>query len=195
MHRLAAALLCACFVLPTYAIAQEAQRGDVTTAAAALQAKVVDWRRDIHQHPELSNRETRTAAKVAEHLRSLGLEPRTGIAHHGVTAVLKGGRPGPRLALRADKDAAVVNYDRLSATDAQGGNSVLMLLRLLRQCGAARVLLAGADGYRPGTAAYADEGLHTHTGRGAAYNAQMAGAIRAAGLPVEFITPSEYERV
>ena len=97
--------------------------------------------------------------------------------------------------LRADKDAAVVNYDRLSATDAQGGNSVLMLLRLLRQCGAARVLLAGADGYRPGTAAYADEGLHTHTGRGAAYNAQMAGAIRAAGLPVEFITPSEYERV
>ena len=96
--------------------------------------------------------------------------------------------------LRADKDAAVVNYDRLSATDAQGGNSVLMLLRLLRQCGAVRVLLAGADGYRPGTAAYADEGLHTHTGRGAAYNAQMAGAIRAAGLPVEFITPSEYER-
>ena len=75
----------------------------------------------------------------------------------------------------------MVNYDRLSATDAQGGNSVLMLLRLLRQCGAARVLLAGADGYRPGTAAYADEGLHTHTGRGAAYNAQMAGAIRAGG--------------
>ena len=88
----------------------------------------------------------------------------------------------------------VVNYDRLSATDAQGGNSVLMLLRLLRQCGAAGVLLAGADGYRTGTAAYADAGLHTHTGRGAAYNAQMAGAIRAAGLPVRFITPSEYER-
>ena len=103
--------------------------------------------------------------------------------------------PVLRIRVRADKDAAVVNYDRLSATDAQGGNSVLMLLRLLRQCGAARVLLAGADGYRPGTAAYADEGLHTHTGRGAAYNAQMAGAIRAAGLPVEFITPSEYERV
>lgn len=96
--------------------------------------------------------------------------------------------------LRADKGAAVVNYDRLSATDAQGGNSVLMLLRLLRLCGAAKVLLAGADGYKAGTAAYADAGLHTHTGRGAAYNAQMAGAIRAAGLPVAFITPSEYER-
>ena len=52
----------------------------------------------------------------------------------------------------------------------------------------------GADGYKAGTAAYADAGLHTHTGRGAAYNAQMAGAIRAAGLPVAFITPSEYER-
>ena len=103
--------------------------------------------------------------------------------------------------LRADKDAAVVNYDRLSATDAQGGNSVLMLLRLLRQCGAARVLLAGVgvtsvSVWRLGLIPdYADEGLHTHTGRGAAYNAQMAGAIRAAGLPVEFITPSEYERV
>ena len=96
--------------------------------------------------------------------------------------------------LRADKGAAVVNYDRLSATDAQGGNSVLMLLRLLRLCGAAKVLLAGADGYKAGMAAYADAGLHTHTGRGAAYNAQMAGAIRAAGLPVAFITPSEYER-
>lgn len=67
------------------------------------------------------------------------------------------------------------------ATDAQGGNSVLMLLRLLRLCGAAKVLLAGADGYKAGTAAYADAGLHTHTGRGAAYNAQMAGAIRAGG--------------
>ena len=69
--------------------------------------------------------------------------------------------------LRAAADATVVNYDRLSGTDAQGGNSVLMLLRLLRLCNAAEVLLAGADGYRPGTAAYADTGLHTHTGRGA----------------------------
>ena len=96
--------------------------------------------------------------------------------------------------LRADAPAAVVNYDRLAGTGAQGGNSVLMLLRLLRLCGAAEVLLAGADGYRPDRPAYADAGLHTHTGRGAAYNAQMAGAIRAAGLPVRFLTPSEYER-
>ncbi len=66
--------------------------------------------------------------------------------------------------LRAAADATVVNYDRLSGTDAQGGNSVLMLLRLLRLCNAAEVLLAGADGYRPGTAAYADTGLHTPRG-------------------------------
>lgn len=89
--------------------------------------------------------------------------------------------------------ALAVRYDRLAGTDAQGGNSVLMLLRLLRLCGTARVLLAGADGYRPDTPAYADASLHTHTGRGAAYNAAMAAAIRAAGVPVRFLTPSEYE--
>ena len=106
MHRLAAALLCACAALPAFA--QPAQRPEVAGAATALQTKLVDWRRDIHQHPELGNRETRTAAKVAEHLRSLGLEPKTGIAHTGVTAVLKGARPGPRIALRADMDALPV---------------------------------------------------------------------------------------
>lgn len=106
MHRLVAALLCACAALPAFA--QPTQRPEVAGAATALQAKLVDWRRDIHQHPELGNRETRTAAKVAEHLRSLGLEPKTGIAHTGVTAVLKGARPGPRIALRADMDALPV---------------------------------------------------------------------------------------
>ncbi|MEZ0471213.1 amidohydrolase [Luteimonas salinilitoris] len=85
-----------------------APRAEVATAAQALQGKVVAWRRDIHEHPELSNRETRTGELVAEHLRSLGLEPKTGIAHTGVTAVLKGGRPGPRIALRADMDALPV---------------------------------------------------------------------------------------
>jgi len=108
MHRLAVALLCACATLPALSRAQEAQRPEVASAASALQARVVDWRRDFHQHPELGNRETRTAARVAGHLRSLGLEPTTGVAHTGVTAVLKGGRPGPRIALRADMDALPV---------------------------------------------------------------------------------------
>lgn len=77
-------------------------------AAAALEAKVVAWRRDIHQHPELGNREVRTAALVAEHLRGLGYELRTGVAHTGVVGILRGGRPGPIIALRADMDALPV---------------------------------------------------------------------------------------
>ncbi len=88
--------------------AQDAQRTEVAEAAQRLQGKVVEWRRDLHQHPELGNRETRTAQLVADHLRKLGLEPKTGIATTGVTAVLKGGRPGPRIALRADMDALPV---------------------------------------------------------------------------------------
>ena len=68
------------------------------------------------------------------------------------------------------------------------------LLRLLRLCGAKAVLLAGADGYKPGTPAYADSLLHAHTGRGAAFNTAMAGAIKACGLDVTFITPSEYAK-
>jgi amidohydrolase len=69
---------------------------------------VVAWRRDIHQHPELSNRETRTAKLVADHLTALGLEVRTGVAHTGVVGVLRGGKPGPVVALRADMDALPV---------------------------------------------------------------------------------------
>mgnify|MGYP000241752410 CR=1 FL=1 len=76
--------------------------------AAAVTPKVVAWRRDIHQHPELGNREFRTAKLVADHLRALGLEVRTGVAHTGVVAVLRGGRPGPVVALRADMDALPV---------------------------------------------------------------------------------------
>jgi amidohydrolase len=70
--------------------------------------KLIEWRRDIHQNPELSNREVRTSKKVEAHLRSLGLDVKTGIAHTGVVAVLKGGKPGPVVALRADMDALPV---------------------------------------------------------------------------------------
>ena len=83
-------------------------RPDVDAAAKRLQADVVAWRRDFHQNPELSNREERTAAKVAAHLRKLGLKPQTGIAHHGVVAIIEGGIPGPKIALRADMDALPV---------------------------------------------------------------------------------------
>ncbi len=73
--------------------------------AEAIEQKVIEWRRDIHEHPELGNREFRTAEKVATHLRSLGMEVKTGVAHTGVVGLLKGGKPGPVVALRADMDA------------------------------------------------------------------------------------------
>ncbi len=70
--------------------------------------QVVEWRRDFHQHPELGNREFRTSAIVAEHLQLLGMEVETGIAHTGVVGILRGGRPGPVVALRADMDGLPV---------------------------------------------------------------------------------------
>ena len=69
---------------------------------------MIDWRRDFHRNPELSNREFRTSKIVAEQLRALGLDVRTGIAHTGVVGVLHGGKPGPTVALRADMDALPV---------------------------------------------------------------------------------------
>jgi amidohydrolase len=80
----------------------------VDAAAAALEAKVIAWRRDFHQHPELSNREIRTAGAVAGHLRALGLAVQTGVAHTGVVGLLDSGKPGPVIALRADMDALPV---------------------------------------------------------------------------------------
>lgn len=93
--------------LPTAAQSRPAD-ADVQRRVDAVTPKVVAWRRDIHQHPELGNREVRTARLVADHLRGLGLEVQTGVAHTGVVAVLKGGRPGPVVALRADMDALPV---------------------------------------------------------------------------------------
>jgi amidohydrolase len=78
------------------------------TAIATLEPRVIEWRRDLHQNPELSNREFRTSKVVAEHLVRLGLEVQTGIAKTGVVGVLKGGKPGPTIALRADMDALPV---------------------------------------------------------------------------------------
>lgn len=82
---------------------------EIDAAALALQDQVIAWRRDLHQHPELGNREFRTASIVAEHLRSLGLDDvKTGVAHTGVVGLLKGGQPGGVVALRADMDALPV---------------------------------------------------------------------------------------
>ena len=73
-----------------------------------MEPKVIEWRRHFHQYPELSNREVKTAALVAEHLKKLGLEVQTGVAKTGVIGLLKSGKPGPVIALRADMDALPV---------------------------------------------------------------------------------------
>jgi amidohydrolase len=83
----------------------------ISTLAAAVDPKVVGWRRDIHQNPELSFQEARTAQLVAAHLRDLGIEVRTRVGGHGVVGVLRGGRPGAVVALRADMDALPVTEE------------------------------------------------------------------------------------
>ncbi|NDK54665.1 amidohydrolase [Pontibacter fetidus] len=78
------------------------------TMADKLEPKVIEWRRDFHQYPELGNRETKTAAKIAAELKRLGIEVETGVAKTGVVGILKGGKPGPVVALRADIDGLPV---------------------------------------------------------------------------------------
>jgi len=106
-----AGLACACALISisSYVVAAPSvDRARVDELSAKVEPNVILWRRDFHEHPELSNRETRTAKLVAEHLKRLGLEVQTGVAHTGVVGFLKGGRPGPTVALRADMDALPV---------------------------------------------------------------------------------------
>jgi amidohydrolase len=84
---------------------------EIDRLAQEVLPKVVAWRRDFHQHPELGNQEVRTAKVVAEHLRRLGLEVKTEVGKTGVVAVLRGGRPGPVVALRSDMDALPVREE------------------------------------------------------------------------------------
>lgn len=86
----------------------QALHAQIDERAKAIEQKLIAWRRDIHQHPELGNLETRTAALVADHLRKLGMEVKTGVAVTGVVGLLKGGKSGPVVALRADMDALPV---------------------------------------------------------------------------------------
>lgn len=161
--RIAAASLAGIIALtPAAATAQATPAdADLERRVAAVTPKVVAWRRDIHQHPELGNREVRTARVVAEHLRALGLEVQTGVAKTGVVAVLKGGRPGPVVALRADMDAlpvtersnlpfasratAVYNGQTVGVMHACGHDNHVAILM-----GAAEVL-AGMRAQLPGT--------------------------------------------
>ena len=107
-HCIIAALMM--FVMPL--LAQTDKNGGLKIKmdklAESIESKVIAWRRDFHEHPELSNREVRTSKIVADHLKSLGIEVKTGIAKTGVVGILRGGKPGPVVALRADMDGLPV---------------------------------------------------------------------------------------
>src|SRR5512147_1484691 len=96
---------------PLAAAATPSLDAKIAARAAALEPQMLEWRRWLHQHPELGNREVETAKFVAEHLKAMGLEPRTGVAKTGVVAVITGGRPGPVVALRSDMDALPVKEE------------------------------------------------------------------------------------
>ncbi len=105
-HLLTSAL-CLCLAAPSAFAAGES----VEAMVDARLEHITSVRRDIHEHPELSNRETRTAKLIADELKKLGYEVQTGIAHTGVVGILKGGKPGPRLAIRADMDGLPVTEE------------------------------------------------------------------------------------
>src|SRR5215212_6944030 len=86
----------------------DALKNKASQAADKIEPKTIAWRRDFHEHPELGNKEFRTSGIIAKHLQSLGMEVKTGVAKTGVVGILKGGRPGPVIALRADMDGLPV---------------------------------------------------------------------------------------
>lgn len=96
------------FLLSGVAFGQTKLKPAIDKEASAIESKVIEWRRDIHKNPELGNNEIRTAKMIADHLRSLGIEVTENVAVTGVVGVLKGGKPGPTVALRADMDALPV---------------------------------------------------------------------------------------
>lgn len=99
--------LIALLIIPSLSFSQDLHK-IALEKAEDIEEKVIEWRRHFHENPELSNREYKTGKKIAEHLKSLGLEVETGVAHTGVVAILKGGKPGPVVGLRADIDALPV---------------------------------------------------------------------------------------
>jgi amidohydrolase len=94
---------------PFLADAQSNLKPVIAQKADAMKDKVIAWRRDFHEHPELGNQEVRTAGIVAAHLRSLGIEVQEKVAYTGVVGILRGGKPGPVIALRADMDGLPVS--------------------------------------------------------------------------------------
>lgn len=106
-HRSLLSAVAIAFSIPACASAQVTS-SQLDAAATAVEPKVIEWRRDFHAHPELSNREVRTAEVVAKRLKALGIEVKTGIGITGVAGLLRGGKPGRTIGLRADMDALPV---------------------------------------------------------------------------------------
>lgn len=105
--------ICQCLALFTLAFPLCAQvnpklQAKLDQQAKEIESRVIQWRRDFHQNPELGNREVKTGAKIAEHLKSLGIKVQYPVAKTGVVGILEGGKPGPVIALRADMDALPV---------------------------------------------------------------------------------------
>ena len=123
------------FFVANNLFAQE-QTALIDAQSKAIQNQLTQWRRHLHEHPELGNREFKTAAYIVEQLKDLGLEIRTGIAKTGVVAILKGGKPGPVIALRADMDALPVkervNLPYASNDSAMYGN---IKVAVMHACG------------------------------------------------------------
>ena len=96
------------FLLSLLTLITLSAKADIKSQVAEIESKVVKWRHHLHQNPELSNREFKTAEMVATHLKNLGLQVEKKVAYTGVVGVLNSGKPGPTIALRADMDALPV---------------------------------------------------------------------------------------
>ena len=111
MNRWIPATVVSALVVATAVVSAQEPLARVEQETTKVTPAMVEIRHRIHQNPELSNREEKTAALIADYLRKLGLEVQTGVAKHGVVALLKGGRPGPVVAVRADIDALPVTEE------------------------------------------------------------------------------------
>ena len=111
-------------------------KAKIETDAAAIESKVIDWRRHFHQFPELSNREFKTGVRIAEHLKALGLEVKHPVAKTGAVGILRTGRPGPIIALRADIDALpVVERNALPFASKEKGEYMGQEVGVMHACG------------------------------------------------------------
>jgi amidohydrolase len=108
MKKLVCVIAMVAGILPVVLAQTKNKYAIIDAAADQINDKLISWRRDFHEHPELGNHETRTADIIAKHLLSLGIEVKTGVAHTGVVGILKGNGPGPVIALRADMDGLPV---------------------------------------------------------------------------------------